>query len=169
VRIDLWQPTSPPASDAVHRRRLLGGLRFIITIALLALVVLCLVFSWTTRDAMASLPFLKGQANKRAVAIRNAPIDVRPWQTAQALAAVAVTAEETEYAGDAERLADHEVDQAFASALREAAPHPRILTGAALTLSRKIEHLQQVVKEDQSAIQKHAVSLCENRACAARP
>ena len=56
-------------------------------------------------------------------------VDLRPWQTAEALAPLAVTAEETEYAHEAERLADHEVDQAFASALRQAsravaASHP---------------------------------------------
>ena len=45
-------------------------------------------------------------------------VDLGPWQTAQALAPLAVTTEEKEYARDAERLADHEVDQAFASALR---------------------------------------------------
>ena len=49
----------------------------------------------------------------------------------------AVTAEETEYARDAQRLADHEVDQAFASALREAARRNHVLTGEALTLSQK--------------------------------
>jgi hypothetical protein len=102
---------------------------------------------------MASLPFLKRQAKARNVASPKALVDVRPRQTAQALAATVVTAEETEYARDAERLADHEVDQAFASALREAAPQ-HTLTGAALTLSREIEHLQQIVKEDQAAVQK---------------
>jgi small-conductance mechanosensitive channel len=147
---------NPPAqtSDAIYRRRLFRGLRFILALALVVAVAVCLIFSWTTRDAMASLPFLKRQANKGAVAMPNAPVDVRPWQTAQALAALAVTAEETEYARDAERLADHEVDQAFASALREAAPQRHPLTGAALTLSHKIEHLQQIVKEDQADVQK---------------
>ena len=77
-----------------------------------------------------------------------------PWQTAQALAPLAVTAEETEYARDAERLADHEVDQAFASALRQAtlqAQH-RTLTGDALALSQKVAQLQQLVKQDQALV-----------------
>ena len=142
------------ASDAIQRRHIISGLRFILSLALLAAIVVCLVLSWTTRDAMASLPFLKQQAKERGMFIQNAPVEVRPWQTAEALAALAVTAEETEYARDAERLADHEVDQAFASALREAAGKPHPLTGTALTLSRKIEHLQQIVKEDQAAVQK---------------
>jgi hypothetical protein len=73
-------------------------------------------------------------------------VNVRPWQTAQALAPLAVTAEEAQYARDAERLTDHEVDQAFASALREAGAKPYALTGAALTLSRKLEHFQQIVR-----------------------
>ena len=38
----------------------------------------------------------------------------------QTLAALAVSAEERELAREAERLADHEVDQAFAQALRQA-------------------------------------------------
>ena len=148
--------TNPPGqvSDAIHRRRILSGLRFILAVVLLALLVICLVFSWITRDAMANLPFLKRQANAQDVPSQNAPVDVRPWQTAQALAASAVTAEETEYARDAERLADHEVDQAFASALREATAQPRPVTGEALTLSRKIANLQQIVKQDQAAVQK---------------
>jgi small-conductance mechanosensitive channel len=145
---------APQASDGIHRRRFLSGLRLILALALLAVVVLCLVLSWTTRDVMSSLPFLRRQADRHGVATQNAPVDVRPWQTAQALAALAVTAEENEYARDAERLADHEVDQAFASALREATAKPHPATGAALTLARKIDHLQQIVKEDQSAVQK---------------
>ena len=148
--------TNPPtqASDAIRRRRILSSLKFILTLALLAVVVVCLVYSWATRDAMANLPFLKRQANARSAAARNTPVDVRPWQTAQALAALVVTAEEAKYARAAQRLADHEVDQAFASALREAVPRSHPLTGAALILSRRIEHLQQIVKEEQAAVQK---------------
>ena len=64
------------------------------------------------------------------------------------------TAEENEYARDAERLADHEVDQAFASALRQAnlqAQH-RVLTGDALALSQKVAQLKQLVKQDQAQV-----------------
>ena len=53
------------------------------------------------------------RASARAVssgAGRNTLVDLRPWQTAQSLAALAVTAEETEYARAAERNADHYPD-----------------------------------------------------------
>jgi small-conductance mechanosensitive channel len=104
---------------------------------------------------MALLPFLTGRGNVRnAGNSQKGLVDQRPWQTAETLAPLAVTAEETEYAHEAERLADHEVDQAFASALRVAnaqAQH-RNLTGDALALSQKVEQSQQLIKEDQALV-----------------
>ncbi len=74
-------------------------------------------------------------------------VDQRPWQTIEALAPLAVSAEEKRLARDAERLADHEVDQAFAQALRQASVGTRNLTGEALALQQKVATLQGVVKE----------------------
>src|SRR5579859_2073497 len=96
------------------RDRILGSTRLVLLLTLLALLALSLVFAWTTRDAMGNLSFLSSKDN--SAGLKKAIVDIRPWQTAQALAPLAVTAEETEFARDAERLADHEVDQAFASA-----------------------------------------------------
>src|SRR6202044_2852208 len=81
-------------------------------------------------------------------------VDLQPWQTAQALAPLAVTAEENEYARDAERLADHEVDQAFAGALRQARleTQRRTLTGDALALSQKVTQLEQLKQQDQALV-----------------
>jgi small-conductance mechanosensitive channel len=120
-----------------------------------ALLVLCLAFSWTTRDSMAHLSFLSGRGNVRSLGkSQTTLVDLRPWQTAEALAPLAVTAEETEYAHEAERLADHEVDQAFASALRQASTQAlhRNLTGDALALSQRVIQLQQLLKEDQALV-----------------
>ncbi|HEY4049665.1 MAG TPA: mechanosensitive ion channel domain-containing protein [Acidobacteriaceae bacterium] len=123
-------------------------------VALFALLGLCVVFRWTTRDAMAHLPFLKSQrqASGSPVSQKNL-VDLSPWQTAQALAPLAVSAEEANYAREAERLADHEVDQAFASALRQASTHRAALSGAAVGLSQRVVRLQQTVKEDQALVQ----------------
>src|SRR5712691_5048922 len=55
-------------------------------------------------------------------------VDEQPLVTAQNLAALAVTAEEQEFAEEALQLADQEVDLAFASALRNAKEHPIPLT-----------------------------------------
>jgi small-conductance mechanosensitive channel len=115
--------------------------------------VLSIVFAWTTRDAMSSLPFIAGRG-RTPVSTQRTIVDLSPWQTAQALAALAVTAEETQHARDAERLADHEVDQAFAAALRQATVQTqrRTLTGEALTLSQRIDQLQQLVAQDQAQV-----------------
>lgn len=142
------------ASAGFRRHRLLSRARFLVALGLFVFFILCLAFSWTTRDAMAHLPFLKKAGGGRgATGSQNTLVDLRPWQTAQALAALAVTSEEVNYAREAERLADHEVDQAFASALRQASTKQHQLTGDALALSQQLGQLQQFVKEDQARVQ----------------
>jgi len=122
--------------------------------ALSALLVLCLVFLWSTRDAMQHLPNSSRAQRDRAMSRTQTLVDQSPWQTAQALAAMAVTAEEDRYAREAERLADHEVDQAFAAALREATlrVQNRTLTGEALALSNRVHQLEQMVAQDQATM-----------------
>lgn len=135
--------------------RIFGRVRLIVLFVLVVLMVLCMAFSWTTRDSMMNFPFLGRGNARRHASVEKTFVDMRPWQTAQALAPLAVTAEETEYARDAERLADHEVDQAFSAALRLASlqVQRRTLTGEALALSQKVAQLQQLVKDDQAQIQ----------------
>ncbi|QEE26720.1 mechanosensitive ion channel [Terriglobus albidus] len=144
-----------PAPAPTTRRTVFGRTKLVLLLALAALLVFFLVVSWTTRDSMAHLPFLKGQGKARVLADQDTLVDTRPWQTAQALASLAVTAEEVEYARQAEKLADHEVDQAFASALRLASAQVqhKSLSGEALELSQKVKELQTLVKQDQAAVQ----------------
>ena len=147
-------PVTPIPGGRI-RKRVFGRVSLIVLLAMAALLVLCLAFSWTTRDSMAHLSFLSGQGNVRSVEkSQTTLVDLHPWQTAEALAPLAVTAEETEYAHEAERLADHEVDQAFASALRQASAQAlhRNLTGDALALSQRVIQLQQLIKEDQALV-----------------
>src|ERR1700692_449494 len=119
----------------------------------LAVVVLCLVGSFTTRGVMEHLSFLHGQGSGwNAAPTSYGIVDQRPWQTAKTLAALAVSAEELELAREAERLADHEVDQAFAQSLRQASAETRHLTGEGLALQQRANSLQQMVKEDQERV-----------------
>jgi small-conductance mechanosensitive channel len=102
---------------------------------------------------MQHLPFLHGQTAGWNAAPRSYGIvDQRPWQTAKTVAVLAVSAEELELAREAERLADHEVDQAFAQSLRQASAETRQLTGEALTLQKRVTELQQTVKQDQAQV-----------------
>ena len=147
-------PGSPKLSETA-RLRFFRNTRIVLLLVLSVLFVACLVFSWTTRDAMGNLSFLGPRGRSARSSTKKTIIDLRPWQTAQALAPLAVTAEEKEFARNAERLADHEVDQAFASALRQATLQAQHITlkGEALALSQKVAELQQLIKQDQAEVQ----------------
>jgi hypothetical protein len=70
---------------------------------------------------MEYLPFLQAKkGNWTGEYVSHGMVDQRPWQTAATLADMAQSAEERELAREAERLADHEVDQAFSQSLRRA-------------------------------------------------
>jgi small-conductance mechanosensitive channel len=151
-------PIAPivPAPVRTLRSRILGSTRLVILLVLLMVLAACLVFAWLTRGAMANFSFLNNQSTRAgASAGKKTIVDLSPWQTAEALAPLAVTAEEKQFAHDAERLADHDVDQAFASALRQAMLQAQHITlsGDALALSQKIAQLQQLIKQDQQQIQ----------------
>ena len=121
-------------------------------VALAAVLAMCLAFSWNTRDALIHLPFLKTHARQQDPAAQSTLVDLHPWQTAQALAPLAVSSEEEEFAHEAERLADHEVDQAFAAALRQATAQHSAPSGEALSLSQRLVQLQQMAKDDQAHV-----------------
>ena len=147
-------PQVVPATAQKLRAQLFKRTRNTVLLVLSALFVLCVVYAWITRDAMTHLFFLPGQGPNRASSVKRTIVDLSPWQTAQTLAALVVTAEETQYAREAEHLADHEVDQAFAAALRQATiqAQRRTLTGDALALSKRVEQLQQTVNQDQAMV-----------------
>jgi small-conductance mechanosensitive channel len=119
----------------------------------LAVFALCIVGTVMTRGVMEHLPFLHGQrAGWNAAPPSYGIVDQRPWQTAKTLAPLAVSAEERAFAREAERLSDHEVDQAFAQSLRQASLETRQLTGEALSLQQRVTELQQTVKDDQERV-----------------
>lgn len=90
--------------------------RWVITGALLALVLGTGAAYFATRES--SRPRAKSKASDAAEVQL---VDERPLPTARALAALAITPEEQRFAQEAARIADHEVDLAFADALRQAA------------------------------------------------
>ncbi len=145
--------TSPavPPNDGPSGTRLFGKTALVLGASLLALLIVCAIFLWTTRGAMT---YLHGKTGAHGPGQGQSLVDVQPWQTAQALASLAVTSEENEYARQAEHLADHEVDQAFAAALREARldTENRKLSGDALALSQKVAQLEQLKQQDQALV-----------------
>src|ERR1700761_5317052 len=97
--------SASPAQKHTALQHILGRARFISLLVLLAVLLVSAGFFWTTRDAMAHLPFLKSQSTQARIAsAQSSLVDQHPWQIAQALAPLAVSKEEEEYARDAERL-----------------------------------------------------------------
>src|SRR3954470_1288917 len=119
----------------------------------LVLLVTALAGSFVTRGVMEYLPFLQAKkGNWTGEYVSRGIVDQRPWQTAATLAALAQSTEEQEFAREAERLADHEVNQAFSQSLRQAGLDKPKLSGKALTLQRRVTELQQTVKSDQARV-----------------
>jgi small-conductance mechanosensitive channel len=127
--------------------------RIAVTVSLVFLL-LCVAGSFMTRGVMEHLPFLHGQKESWAETIvPRGIVDQRPWQTAATLAELAQSAEEQEFAREAERLADHEVNQAFSQSLRQASLAVRQLTGPALVLQQRVTELQKTVAEDRVRVE----------------
>src|SRR5438477_8447720 len=127
--------------------------RIVIVLVMLIVLAITLTGAFLTRGVMADLPFL--QARKGSWTGAYVPlgiVDQRPWQTAATLAAHAQSAEEKKFASDAERLADHEVDQAFSQSLRQASLAQPKLSDQALALQKRVNELQQIVKNDEARI-----------------
>src|ERR1700733_6358002 len=127
--------------------------RAVVAVLMLIVLAVALLGEFLTRGVMEDLPFLQVRKGYWTGAyVPRGIVDQRPWQTATTLAAQAQSTEEKELARDAERLADHEVDQAFSQSLRQASSEKPSLSGQALVLQQKVTKLQDTVKNDQARI-----------------
>src|SRR5579862_2023010 len=127
--------------------------RRVIVLIMLVVLVVALVGAFMTRGVMEYLPFLQTRkGNWTGAYVPLGIVDQRPWQTAATLSALAQSAEERKLAKDAERIADHEVDQAFSQSLRQASLEKPTLSGKALALQQRVNDLQQTIKNDEARI-----------------
>ncbi|MBZ5700977.1 MAG: mechanosensitive ion channel [Acidobacteriia bacterium] len=118
---------------------------FLLSLVALAMVGIVLTRYWVTGPQQQT-------AAKAALNDRPGLVDEQPLVTAQRLAALAVTSEEMDFAHEAVRVADHEVDLTFTSALRNLTLHPPPLTPAARTILTRVEEIQDRVKAEQSDV-----------------
>jgi chemotaxis protein histidine kinase CheA len=122
-------------------------LRVPILVSLLALGLL-LAAAWLTRGGD---PLLEYNAPPQ-LPNTNGLVDQTPLSTARSLASLAGTPQEREYAQQALRVADHEVDQAFAAALHDAVANPPALSGEALEVSNRLNALKPHVEQEQQQV-----------------
>src|SRR5579872_6440604 len=118
-------------------------------ISLGLLLLACLIGWFFTRDAsdvLVARPAGKG--------IHASLIDQHLMQTAQQMAAFAETPAEQVLSREALRLADHELDQSFATALREATTPAAPVTGPLKQLNDKIAQFKaRVIAGEQRIAQ----------------
>jgi small-conductance mechanosensitive channel len=117
------------------------------TLGLLALVALAATGLIITRDL--------GQTEaQKAGSGRRAPlVNEKPLRTAREMGALASDATERRLAAQVEKLADHEVDLAFADALHDAAEHPVPPTAETKELLVRETKAEAAIKANQDRIE----------------
>ena len=121
-----------------------------IFIVLLGLVGLAAVGLFLTSEW--ANPWLRQNPAQSDATSQPSLVDQRPLVTARNLAVLAATPEEQQFAGEALRLADEEVDLAFDSALRNTAEHPIPLTPEARQLQARVKQAAARVNANQEEV-----------------
>lgn len=101
---------------------------------------------WKTRQPLA--PVVTA-GNGTTATDEKSPVDQTPLKTAQQLALLASSHEERTLAGEALRLADFDVDLAFANALRQARLHPPALSREAKECQARWQKAEKLLNADQ--------------------
>jgi small-conductance mechanosensitive channel len=124
---------------------------------LLALVVIAFAAMLLTRGWADDLRRLR--AMQVATRASSEAIDMRPLETAQQMAALAVTHSEQDYAADALRTADRSVDLAFALAIQDATANPTPQTPQIRDAAARVQTKRAAVAADQNRVAQFAAAL----------
>lgn len=128
---------------------------FVVSLVLMSLALVAIVFSRYWID----IPL--DRAHAASSKANSGLVDEQPLLTAEALAPLAATPDERDFAQEALRVADHEVDLTFASALRNATLHPAPLSPAAHAIAARIQELQSQIKLQQADINRLKAKLAQ--------
>ena len=141
------------------------------TIAALLLILLAATCYglWATRPPSSATPVGALGSLPQGAAPESLPtIDETTLLTAQRLARLATTAEEMPLARTAVQLADHELDLAFAGALRHLEAHPAVLSPEALKIQDQLSEAQRRLASDSEQV-KHLTEALAKAADADKP
>lgn len=117
--------------------------------AILAVLLLaCLIAVYVTRDS-SNRPSVPAAD---AANVQVAGVNTQLLETANQMAALAETDDQQNEAREALRLADHELDQAFATALRQAAAYRPPETGPLRSLVERVNQMKAQVAWDQRRV-----------------
>jgi len=115
---------------------------------------------WETRKP---LPPVAVAGSNPAEALEKPLVDQSPLKTAQQLAQLATSHDERTLAQEALRLADFDVDLAFANALRQARLHPPPLSAEAKECEDRLQKAEKLLRADQDRVKQIAEQLAKAR------
>ena len=131
-------------------------------VAAAVLLLLLLAAGWGlwATNQLAATPVQALKAKAAAPATGNLPvIDQNTLLTAQRLARRADTPEEKELAAAAVQTANHELDLAFAAALRHLEAHPPPLSPEATEIQQRLDSAQKALASDQENLKRLTAEL----------
>ena len=79
-------------------------------------------------------------------------VDQTPLLTAQRLVQMPTSAEEKPFAEEALRLGDHEMDLAFAAAVRDAEANPPVLSAQAKEIEKRLQEAEKALEADKARV-----------------
>ena len=106
-------------------------------------------------------PELTQTAAKMSAPDGAAAIDERTLRRAQRLSSLATTPEELPFAQSAVQLADHDLDAAFAAALRQIEAHPPVLSAEAQKIADRLQKAQKQLDTDQAQVTQLTAALAQ--------
>jgi len=119
----------------------------VILLLLLGGTVYVLVRTRTAVPSLASPSATQGPSSAQPELV-----DQRPLQTAQQFAKMATSAEEKPFAEQALALGDHEMDLAFAAAVRDAQEHPPVLSAEAKAIQARLQRAEDAVDSAKKSV-----------------
>ncbi len=122
---------------------------------LIALLLAAGYGAWATRTPPAAATPTQSGSSGMPV------IDQSTFLTAQRLARLATTAEERPLAQAAVQTADHDLDLAFAAALRRLEAHPPALTPQAQQIEQRLEEAQKALAERTAEVKRLTAQLAQ--------
>jgi len=118
-------------------------------LVLMAATLVGLILTGVSPNKLAEI-----RRRRAAIAHQKEPVDQSPLEIAEALAALGGAPAEQDLAQNAVRLADHEVDLAFTSALRTASGRTGGLNGKAGSIQARIQRIQTDIRANQEKVKR---------------
>jgi len=131
-----------------------------LTAAVIAVLLIAAAYGVWVTEPSATAPARASRGKPALPASSAMPvIDQDTFRTARRLARLATTADELPLAQSAVQIADHELDLAFAGALRHVEAHPPQLSPEARQLQQRLESSQRQLEADTEQVKRLTAAL----------